>query len=553
MLQCTHNGHFSVEIDMDKLSKQKLIKTISLIANALKNQDQGDRNALVAYIDQLKTAPLDEAFFLTPLDSSDDFKQPIKELLDAAKISHEQQGRYKNASITLYDLLVELHEQYKKLHKNNLQNELDKVIIETDLKDLIEILDIKYKSRYEKIVLGGLLFLLGIVGAEPFGGFTVLQQILTATLFIPVVQLVAAAGVGLYTLYQTTFNKSLPLFNKIRDNFFILASTGLKVSAYSFLVVAACTASPLVSFLTVAGQGVTVIHEFFKLMQMKYQGKKRIHDAGEMTLEKKQEQARFDNLYEKQKKSVWIAFITALVMTLLVAASCFIPGGIFVSIGATLLIGVTYFVQWKATKSVEKQASKDLAAKFEALEAEDRQQRPEVVNHLDFDAGLDSQVSPTLSSNLSANNNDGHHAEARSESLPQSPSGIDVAVNFEAAPKPKDSQGRPDPVNHLDFDAGLSEQQVRTQLSDGISDEKDDGYRTGAPSPERPPHSPPSDKDFVSKFGALKTKNRQLMSEALLNAGSGEESESKLSDAVSDQKDDGYQADTPSSGGGRLH
>ena len=59
-------------------------------------------------------------------------------------------------------------------------------------------------------------------------------------------------------------------------------------------------------------------------------------------------------------------------MTAIVAAWCFVPGGVFVAIGAATMMGVTYYAQFKANKYNEKITRDDLKDKFDEIE------RPEI-------------------------------------------------------------------------------------------------------------------------------------------------------------------------------
>ena len=348
---------------MNKEAEEKLIKTLESIGEYIISSHPNVVEQMDSYDQTLKTSSLDEAFFLTPLNTSKALQVALNQLLKSAGVPERELGRYRQAPLSVYELLTELYERPKKDNANN-----DVAITQAKIKNLIDTLDEKYKKRYEKTFLGALLALLGIVATEPFGGISVLQQLLTATLFLPVVQLSIAASLGFYKIYQNISNKSIPFFDKIRDNFFIMASVALKISAYSLVLAAACTSTPIVSILTVVAQGVSILEESFKLLQLKIQGKKAPERTGKETLEVKQAQTRLDSNYEKHKRSLWINLATALMMTAIVAAWCFVPGGIFVAMGAATMMGATYYAQFKANKYNEKITRDDLKDKFDEIE-----------------------------------------------------------------------------------------------------------------------------------------------------------------------------------------
>lgn len=348
---------------MNKEAEEKLIKTLESIGEYIKSSERNVIEHIDSYDQTLKTSSLDEAFFLTPLNASKALQDALNELLIAAGVPERERGRYRQAPLTVYALLTELHERPKEDNDNN-----GVAIIQLKIKDLLDTLDEKYKKRYKNTLLGAFLALLSIVVTEPFGGISVLQQLLTATLFLPVLQLSIAASLGFYKIYQNIYNKSVPFFDKIRDNFFIMASVALKVSAYSLVLAAACAGTPIVSILTVVAQGVSIVEEGFKLLQLNIQGKKAPERTGDENLEVKQEQTRLDSNYEKHKRSLWINLATALLMTAIVAVWCFVPGGAFVAMGAAAMMGVTYYAQFKANHYNEKITRDDLKTKFDEIE-----------------------------------------------------------------------------------------------------------------------------------------------------------------------------------------
>ncbi len=351
----------------DITAEEKLLATLARIATYIRDGGKHSAELLSTTIDSydktIRTAPIDEAFFIIRLNASPALQAALIDILNAAQIKEKEQGRYKNAPLTVYELLVELNERYDGVNDPN--NDL--AIVNAKIKEVIEYIDDKYSKRYKKISLAGVLVLLGILVADFFCGITPVQELLTITLFFPAIQLATAVGIGFYRIYQTMFDRSLPWFNKIRDNFFILAATGFKISAYLLVLTAAVTGTPVVAILTVVAQGLIVFRELFKLIQIKYKGRDDLILKGE-DLEAKQHQARFDSNYEQHKKSLWASLCTALLMTGIVALWCFYPAGIAVTIGAIVSMGVVYAAEWYAKKQIVKNARQELKAEFKRLE-----------------------------------------------------------------------------------------------------------------------------------------------------------------------------------------
>ena len=197
----------------------------------------------MSYYDD-RSKDLDRDFFTTTINSDPKIQELVEKILTNLKIPRHQWGRYLGSSLTVHDFLEELSEN------NKLEN--------TKLKQMLDVIDIKSRFRWDKTVLGGLLLLLGIELTLPFGGGSVIQQVVVGLLFSPVVSAVYSLGVVLYSLYQGIFDTSKPLLQRIQDNFFKLANAGLKFAGACVISAAAVVASPVASILFVVAAGVSV-------------------------------------------------------------------------------------------------------------------------------------------------------------------------------------------------------------------------------------------------------------------------------------------------------
>jgi len=254
-----------------------------------------------------------------------------------------------------------------------------------EIKKFNQIVLDKSRISRQKALLFGLLGLLPIVGGLSYNGFSAAEQIFTAALFTPVVGIVAAVGAGAYAIYENLTRKNVRWIDQLRDNFFVVAGTALKISAYGLVIAAAVSASPVVAILTTVAAGVAVIREAAKLIAMR-NSKENVVDGD---LHAKQKQARLDDEIAKTKKTVWLRLGVAIVLTGIAAAACFAPGGIFVVAAAGIATALTCLFQWRAEKAIAKSTT-DLNAKFEALEKQDVAQeesnQPQVEPELTSDA-----------------------------------------------------------------------------------------------------------------------------------------------------------------------
>ena len=286
---------------------------------------------------------------------------PIEEILESLGVPRHQQGRFLGAPLTVYDFLVELDKLL--LHKNR------------NLAYFIDSIDHTLRRRWDRIILAFGLALLGVEVASPYltGTFTVINEIITAALFIPIASALYTIAVFLYAVIDNFISKKrMSFWERLQNNFFEMASATLKLVAYGLVIAgAAISGSPLVSALIVIGTGVSVIQELAGFIHLRRAfNKEKTEQKGEMTLGDQQVLARHESDYLKRRNSLLINVVSAVLITGLVAAWCFIPGGLFVMVGAVVAIFVVNVVKKLVHMYFESSSKKALDAKFEQLETE---------------------------------------------------------------------------------------------------------------------------------------------------------------------------------------
>jgi hypothetical protein len=304
---------------------------------------------------------LDEDFFREKinLDSDDELSELVKNILKSLDIPDHQKGRYTN--LTVDDLFKEL----------SLRKDFKCELKKGKIAEILELLDKKVNVRWNKACFLGLMSLGGVEAVGALAGGSQVTQVLTAAAFVPGIGILITLVTAAYNLSPFKIEKKAAFLKKARDSFFVLSKTALKLTAFGIALSAAAMSSPVISILTAVAEGIVVVHEAFKLLQTKFEGKKRAQNGGVKSLELRQKDVRFENEHQKKVRSLWIDVVAAVLNVAIVAAWVFIPGGIFVGIGALVAIGLTYFFQWKAQKNNDKTMKERLETKFNTIEGEE--------------------------------------------------------------------------------------------------------------------------------------------------------------------------------------
>jgi hypothetical protein len=357
-------GNERLEEFIKKVENFQLINTLQFVENHLKNGNN-NKQYLLEYMTSYdkKMAKVNKDFYTTTVNSDPQVLQAVESILESLGIDKQKWGRYTGSSLTIYAMLKEVVEHTAPESKEKL----------TQLKTLVNAIKTKSKISWQKALLYGLAVVLPVVASIPFGGGGAIEQILTASLFAPVFGLSTTLGIGAYSLYKTTFDKNIPLLDKLRDNFLVIASSCLKIAAYGLVIATAATGLPIVGVLTVTAAAIGVLREGFKLLQMNIKNKAERVEANEDNLITNQQNARCDADFEKKKNSLKINVVAAIVLTGIAAVSCFVPGGAVVVGSALLATVLTHVVQLKINKYMEKLSVKKLHATFDHLEIADRE------------------------------------------------------------------------------------------------------------------------------------------------------------------------------------
>lgn len=305
----------------------------------------------LAYSD--KNADITTDFLKTPVNSDQALVDVIEKILEKLKIPKVQWGRYTHCPVSVYDVLVELSE------RDDLIPEHEKRLIQ-----LIYLIDEEIGVRWDLVLLVGLLGLLGLEISIPLGGASVLQQVVTAALFFPVVSLGYSIGVFLYSLYQSIFDTTTPFFERIRHNFFNMMAASLKIAANSIVIAAAVVASPVVAILAVLASTVTVIKEAVGLAHYSSQN---LDDVAKDSLNI-HDRARKEVEHAKKINSLAINVVTAILLTAITAVWVFAPAGIMLTVGAVVGMGLVYVAKSIAERINESKMKAKLKDKFSKIE-----------------------------------------------------------------------------------------------------------------------------------------------------------------------------------------
>lgn len=316
----------------------RLIETLQALNNYL--SDSSEDNWL-AFQEQLSTyeSHRDEFkrdFFSTKLQSRDDLNDEMLAIFKTLTISDVEKTRYSNQRITVYECLLEINEQ---LTAKNIEN--------NSLKKIIDDLGERNKIRWGRILLWSVC--LSLCSLVPFFilGLGTMQQFLTTAAVISGAGLTYSVAIGIYTLYEYSPDDENPnqesyFYRLFRDNFFALLNT-LLVSLAWTLLLTAVVATPVVSVLFVVGEFAFVIKEITSLTYIYFDN--QIDNNLDSPLPEQQAQARHLADFNERKHAAWVNFAAALCLTVVIAAWCFVPGGLFLAAGCLLAMGVVHLLK----------------------------------------------------------------------------------------------------------------------------------------------------------------------------------------------------------------
>ena len=314
----------------------------------------------ITYYDK-KMAELYRDFFTITINSDSKVTERIEALLENLEIPESERGRYIGSSLTVHALLVELIEHNKENNERTKDNKLR-------LKSFLELVNNTSRIRWYNLISHLSLALLGVELSMIYAGAPVIEQIVTAALFVPVVSLVASIGIVSYSFYQNIFDAKKPLLERLKENFFLLINGGLTIAAKCIVIVSAPIAPPVSFILLALASGVSLLEEIMHFHQVVAQGHKMMTKKGNTSLRTLQQQARQDVDYDKRRNSMSINIFEAVLLTGIAVAWCFVPGSMFVTAGlivASLIVSISSKMVQKYNESTMKEHLKE---KFIELE-----------------------------------------------------------------------------------------------------------------------------------------------------------------------------------------
>lgn len=288
-------------------------------------------------------------FYTITLDKHPQVNACIKSILDQLNVPPHQHGRYLHQKLSVYACLVELNE----------------TVNDDNLAQFIQLLHEKKQARWKNMLLS--CALVSASGLIPFFVFqlSVLQQVLSVASLMSGGGLVYAIGIAAYTAYDLSLKSGASFYQLFKDNFFSVAKNALSIAAWSIMIIAAVT-TPLVSLLFVLADAMLVIQELSKLAYVYLHD--QLGNKDKLSLLEQQTQAREQTNFGILKHSAWVNFAAAVIMTGIIAAWCFAPGGIFVVAGAIAAIGIVYVSKNYAIKEHEKKMKEVMQDNFNTIE-----------------------------------------------------------------------------------------------------------------------------------------------------------------------------------------
>ncbi len=290
-------------------------------------------------------------FYILTLDKHPELLLSIEKILNSLNIPKRQCTRYLNQPISIYDLFVELNERDD--------------ILRPELAQFIQFADEQKNTRWMVIAIGSLL--VSACGLAPFFIFelTVFQQVLTMASLISGGGLVYAVAVAIHTLNGYSYDTRVSLYQLFKDNFFTLSNNLLSIIAWALMLTAAAS-TPVVSVLFVAADFFNILKEAVSLTYLYFDHKPGI--SPNASCEEQQKQARELTQFERRRHELWVNFTAAILLTTIIAAWCFVPGGLLLSVIATLSMGVVFLTKQYALTENNKRLKTVLNNRFEQIE-----------------------------------------------------------------------------------------------------------------------------------------------------------------------------------------
>ncbi|KTC84513.1 hypothetical protein [Legionella brunensis] len=273
------------------------------------------------HLNQLRTN-----YHETIINSDPELTNKVKIILQDLCIPSESWTEYLN--LTTYNLLLRLNrEQHPQISY------------------LLEIIDKKTAPSKLKLLIGGssvVVLLLSLLTLPYFAPLVEsIDGLLTSVIGLPILGLGYTVLRTFFYFYQNHVDAKKTLIERMRDNAFLIANTLLNIAAYSFWIQAAAPMTPLVAGLFVIASAVDVVKEIVSLVHDHIRFRHHsIIDASSPLLA---QQAYIRQLYgfSRHKNALFINLGTSIILLGIMAAWCFVPGGLVVtlcSLAAIMLV-----------------------------------------------------------------------------------------------------------------------------------------------------------------------------------------------------------------------
>lgn len=285
----------------------------------------------------------------------------LKKILEKLSIPSKEWDRYLKSNFTIYEFLAQLK-------KDNY----------LEVGPILRLIDKKIAAHNKKIGIVGILILATLTINLYFNPLLssvlgIVQGILSSAIALPIIGLIFTSTVALYQIYSNHFDQKRSLFNRIRDNAFLFTGMAINISAYIIWIVAATSVLPILpAGLFFCGSMVNVFKELFAAVQnyIEYKTNPTVVETDD-PLASKKELLRRQERYISHRNAAIVDLIAAVVLTGIMTAWSFAPGGIFLTIGAILGIAVLYTVQKYALKFIESTSRDRLQTNLKELTRSD--------------------------------------------------------------------------------------------------------------------------------------------------------------------------------------
>lgn len=275
---------------------------------------------------------LNRNFYLIQIDD-DAIKKDIESLLTNLIIPKKQWERYFSCGLSVHDFLVELtKEGHIQLHY------------------IIELIDNKTKATRRSLlfyVVSGILIIAFVFGLLFFSrAGIVTQRWGGSTHCFLILGLFLTIGISLYHLYTNQFDKKRPLFDRLRDHFFIFTSMVMNIIAYGLWLNTTVSMTLRVATWFVAASSMAVVKELVYLSQELMQYRRNFPVCDQKNLNHFRAETRHKFRYQKHRNGALINLAAAIILMGIMAAWCFIPTSLMITISAITAITLVYSVRY---------------------------------------------------------------------------------------------------------------------------------------------------------------------------------------------------------------